>query len=125
VSLADADGRDAEMTAACLGDAGIQVDPCGSIDECCEKVRMAKASSLLPKSVLPNTMNVCSSLSVSTHGRTSAGGADRGGSAAHEPVNLNSIERSWNVTLLNGNRVITLLSAIQSASLTPEAVSDA
>ncbi|MDX6709539.1 MAG: hypothetical protein QOH96_555, partial [Blastocatellia bacterium] len=40
-------GRDAEMTASYLGEAGIQVDPCSSIDELCDKVLDGKGGAVL------------------------------------------------------------------------------
>jgi signal transduction histidine kinase/CheY-like chemotaxis protein len=114
-------GRDAEMTAAYLGEAGIQVDPCISIDELCNKVLDGKGGAVLlaEEALMPNSMQ-CLLRALSNQPPWSdfplvvltAGG---GAAPRNLPI-LQALSEAGNVTLIERpTRVITLVSAIQSA----------
>jgi len=114
-------GRDAEMTAAYLGEAGIQVDPCSSIDELCHKVLDGRGGAVLlaEEALMPDAMQ-CLLSTLSNQPPWSDFPLvvlTAGGRAAPRSLSiLQALSEAGNVTLIERpTRVITLLSAIQSA----------
>jgi signal transduction histidine kinase/ActR/RegA family two-component response regulator len=113
-------GRDASLTGKYLAEAGVRVEPCVWIEELCEKLSAGAGAALVSEEALTHEAVLCLS---DTLGQQPAWSdfpliilTAGGGAATPKLGALKALGETGNMTLVERpTRVITLVSAIQSA----------